>query len=89
MIAADQRTEFIVDSPGDPVPAELSALAQLAVKGHIHCFWSWDPEARIVTRDQVCQVIRYLRMYGGWKEWNLARQLQQCLSPRSSAGSFA
>lgn len=61
-----------------PVSAELSLMAHEAVKNFHECFWWWNAEAPITTRDDVREVIRTLRM-GGHRAWWAAQSLQKCL----------
>jgi hypothetical protein len=68
------------ESPG---PEELVERAAALVKRFPECFWFWHPEARIRTGDDVRLVVRHLREYGDREAWLAARDLNQCLSPRS------
>jgi len=63
-----------------PAPPEFAALAMALVDQYPRCFWFRHPEARISHLEDVRLVVHHLREYGGWKEWEAARELQSCLS---------
>lgn len=63
-----------------PAPPELAARAMALVDEFPRCFWFWHPDASVRYLDDVRLVIHHLREYGGWKAWEAAQELQECLS---------
>jgi hypothetical protein len=76
----EQPAIYGASAPEDdaPVSAEVSHMAHEAVKNFHECFWWWNAEAPITTRDDVREVIRALRL-GGHRAWWAAQALQKCL----------
>jgi hypothetical protein len=76
-------------SAAEPVPTQpelppaLTAHAAALVQRHPECFWYWRPDAPIRSLEDVRLVVRHLREYGGHDAWLAARELNECLSPRS------
>jgi hypothetical protein len=64
-------------------PPELAARAAALVRQYPECFWYWRPEAPVRSVEDVRLVVRQLREYGGRDAWLAARDLSECLSPRS------
>lgn len=54
-------------------------MAHEAVRDFQECFWWLNKDAPIVTRDDVREVIRTLRMSGGHRAWWTAQKLHKCL----------
>ena len=77
----EQPATYGVPAPEDTIPVspELSRMAHEAVGNFPECFWWWNKEASITTRDDVREVIRTLRMGGGHRAWWAAQALQKCL----------
>lgn len=63
----------------DIVSPEVQRMAHEAVKNFHECFWWWNAEMPIRTREEVREVIRTLRMGGGHRAWWAAQTLQKCL----------
>lgn len=80
-VLREQPTAYGVTAPQDdtPVSEDLSRMAHEAVKNFHECFWWWNPEAPIKTRDDVREVIEALRENGGHRAWWTAQALQKCL----------
>lgn len=66
-----------------PASADLIERASALVKQYRECFWFWHPEAQVHNQDDVRLVVEHLREYGGWKAWQAAQELNQCLSRNS------
>jgi hypothetical protein len=66
-----------------PAPAEVAARAAALVQRYPQCFWYWRPDAPVQSLGDVHLVIRQLRAYGDRDAWLAARDLSECLSPRS------
>lgn len=64
-------------------PPELAARAMALVRRYPECFWYWRPDATISSLEDIGLVIRQLRAYGDRDAWLAARDLSECLSPRS------
>lgn len=62
-----------------PVSEEVQRMAHEAVKNFHECFWWWNTESPIITRDDVREVIRTLRMSGGHRAWWAAQRIHKCL----------
>jgi hypothetical protein len=63
-----------------PAPPELVAEAEAAVREfEVECFWFWHPDAVVSTMEDVRLVVEHLRMYGNWRAWRIAQELQRCL----------
>jgi hypothetical protein len=74
-------SESVSTSPD--APADVAARAAALVRQYPECFWYWRPDAPIRSLEDVRLVIRHLREYGGRDAWSAARDLNECLSPRS------
>jgi hypothetical protein len=66
-----------------PAPPELAARAAALVRLFPECFWYWRPDASVRSLEDVRLVVRQLRAYGDRDAWLAARDLSECLSPRS------
>jgi hypothetical protein len=77
MPAPAVQDEPVIDDT--PVSPEVQRMAQEAVKNFHECFWWWNADAPITTRDDVREVIRTLRMGGGHRAWWAAQALHKCL----------
>ena len=77
----EQPAAYGVTAPEDdtPVSEDLSRMAHEAVKNFHECFWWWNAEAPIKTRDDVREVIEALRENGGHRAWWTAQALHTCL----------
>ncbi len=77
----EQPAAYGVTAPEDdtPVSEDLSRMAHEAVKNFHECFWWWNAEAPIKTRDDVREVIEALRENGGHRAWWTAQALHKCL----------
>jgi hypothetical protein len=74
MVSPDTAEERI------PAPPELVAKAEALVREYgVHCFWFWHPEAKVHFMGDVRLVVEHLRMYGNWRAWRAAQELQRCL----------
>ena len=62
-----------------PVSVEIQRMAHEAVKNFHECFWWWNTESPIITREDVREVIRTLRMGGGHRAWFTAQRIHKCL----------
>jgi len=80
-VAREQLAAYGVTAPEDdtPVSEDLSRMAHEAVKNFHECFWWWNAEAPIKTRDDVREVIEALRENGGHRAWWTAQALHKCL----------
>jgi hypothetical protein len=58
-VLREQPAAYGVTAPQDdtPVSEDLSRMAHEAVKNFHECFWWWNPEALIKTREDVREVI--------------------------------
>lgn len=71
-----------------PAPPALAARAMAVVEEFPKCFWFRHPEARVRYLDDIRLIVHHLREYGGWKEWEVAQELQECLSRNFSEKSW-
>lgn len=62
-----------------PVSEEVSRMVHEAVKNFHECFWRWNVDAPITTRDEVREVIEALRENGGHSAWWTAQAFLKCL----------
>lgn len=72
-------------SYGTPVTPEVLEMARQAVRDFHECFWWWDENAELRTREEVRQVIENLRKAGGHRAWWTAQKIHKCLLPLSNA----
>jgi hypothetical protein len=64
---------------GQPPPEDVLRLVHDTVKNFPECFWSWERDAPIKTREEVREVVRTLRMNGGHRAWWAAQRIHKCL----------
>jgi hypothetical protein len=62
-----------------PVPENVLAMAQQAVKDFHECFWWWNTKWVAKSREDVREVVLNLRKAGGHRAWRRAQELNACL----------